>query len=638
MQVNQAYAPLQAIVTSNGVPVGSGVSVTFTVVPATGDNPASGTFSGATPTTDTETTNASGVATTSQTLTANGNAGGFTVVASIPGSTSQATFSLTNTAVPTFAFYLSGLEVADTDENPYFYALAGAVAIDVNGNVIGGEQDYNDGNGILSTGDASTPFTPDSITGGTLAVDATGQGQLTLTTTGTFANGTTSEILGVQFVNANHALITQFDGTATSSGSLDLQNLASAPGTMGPGFAFTLSGVDSAHMPVVFGGVFTFNSDGNAVSGVFDVDDSGAVNTDQNFSGTVTPTTGDLYGRGTVTGTTAPIPTTLVYYNVGPEAIRLIDVDAGDSAIGSAFGQGSSGPQSYNGFGSFSNTSLVPSVFGVASNSIGYLYAAAGSFTTDGAGTIVSGIADDDEEGAVVSGAAITGSYNVNLNGYGYLTIDTEELGDVSALGIYMIDPLLNPLDPNNYPGTGGALIADLDGDTLNGTGVLVPQTDTTPADFTGNTGSYAFGGQDFYDSGFWEFDFVGQGSFTSGAFTGTGLVSDPGSSFAGDIAANTGVAFSGTPLADADESDTGRYTMLSTNTVPNPLAVTVVDTPVDFNVVIYQASGSQLFWMSEDTGDLFLGPIELQGTLTGVPGVSAAKRGAAKTKLQHKK
>lgn len=82
--------PLQVTVKGpNSNPV-SGVIVTFTA-PATG---ASGTFGGAA--TATATTNASGIATAPQ-LTANNQAGGFSVTATTAGVTTPATFALTNT-------------------------------------------------------------------------------------------------------------------------------------------------------------------------------------------------------------------------------------------------------------------------------------------------------------------------------------------------------------------------------------------------------------------------------------------------------------------------------------------------------------------------------------------------------------
>jgi len=87
---NAAFTtPLSAVVTQNGGGV-SGVSVVFTV-PASG---ASGTFPGGN-STDTETTDPSGVA-TSAVLTANGIAGNYIVTASTSGAASGAGFNLTN--------------------------------------------------------------------------------------------------------------------------------------------------------------------------------------------------------------------------------------------------------------------------------------------------------------------------------------------------------------------------------------------------------------------------------------------------------------------------------------------------------------------------------------------------------------
>jgi hypothetical protein len=596
-------APLVATVTTGGV-VTPGATVTFTAPALTG---ASGTFASNGTITETDTTDVNGNA-TSSTFTANATTGAYIVAATVTGATAPANFSLTNTPVSTYAFYLSGLEVTNpVPTGPNFYALAGAVAIGPDGTVMGGEQDYNDAVGLTS----SEP-TGDTITGGTLTVDATtGQGTLTLITNNTNVGVAGTETLGVQFVNANHALIVQFDGSATSSGSLDLQNLTS---NVTGGFAFTLSGVDPTGNSVVYGGVFSLSS--GTATGVYDVDDFGAAATptlNTAFTGTVSAA--DSYGRGTVTGT--GIATTLVYYNVGPEAVRLIDVDTTDSAVGSAFGQGTTA-------GSFSSTSLGNSVFGVESNSFGNPYAAAGQFATTPAAGTFAGVADDNESGSFVSAVSIGGNYSIASNGYGSLTITPGDLQDVSVLGIYLTDPTLNLNDPNNTTGGGGALVADLDGFTLNGTGVVTPQTDTTTADFTGN---YAFGAQEYNPDDFWEFDVVGQGSVTGGVLSGTGLVSDPGSYFPGDVIANTGVSFSGT--ATPDPVNAGRYTIY-------PLSITVVaGSPIDFRVAIYQASGTQLFWVDDDTLSLFLGPIEQQGSLTGLP---AAKRGAAKSTKPKKK
>jgi hypothetical protein len=47
--------------------------------------------------------------------------------------------------------------------------------------------------------------------------------------------------------------------------------------------------------------------------------------------------------------------------------------------------------------------------------------------------------------------------------------------------------------------------------------------------------------------------------------------------------------------------------------------------------MVIYQASGGQLFWMEEETNNaVSVGPIEQQGSLTGLP---AARQGVGQSK-----
>jgi hypothetical protein len=610
-QINQPFATqLQATVTANGSPE-SGVSVVFTA-PASG---ASGTFANGTAT-ETDTTNSSGVA-TSSIFKANATASSYTVTASTSGATATASFSLTNTAVPTYAFSLSGMELTDpSGDGPYVYDLAGAIAVDVNGDVLGGELDFNDGSDNTSPGE---PATADSISPATaaLVVNANGQGTLTLTdatNTNVGVNGVIT--LGVQFVNSNHALITQFDGTATSGGSLDLQTNPGTAVASNAGFAFSMSGVDPDYDPVTIGGVFKTDATSTTLSGVFDEVDDGNLSTGNVFPSGVVIGIPDSYGRGVITGTGSGTPTSIVYYNVGPEAIRLIDVDTTDTASGSAYGQGST---------TFTNASLTSSVFGVESTTAGWVYAAVGQITAPASGTFSAGIGDVDEAGEAVSGATISGTYSISnvvaattYNGYGSLAITSGNLEDVTNLGLYMTDPALNLSDPNNTVGGGGALVVDLSG-FVQGTGLLIPQTDTTTADFTGSSSSYAFAAQDYFCFGC-EFDYVGQGSFASGAFTGTGLLSDPVGFFDDGSAAYTGVAFAGTPLADADESTTGRYTMFTANPA-GAFALTVPEgEPLPLQVVIYQASGTQLFWLDEDDFSLSLGTIEQQGSLTAVP------------------
>jgi hypothetical protein len=63
---------------------------------------------------------------------------------------------------------------------------------------------------------------------------------------------------------------------------------------------------------------------------------------------------------------------------------------------------------------------------------------------------------------------------------------------------------------------------------------------------------------------------------------------------------------------------------MFSTNTPPNTLAATVNGTAANLEVVLYQASGEQLLWLNVNnltpSFTVFLGPLQQQGSLAGLP------------------
>ena len=110
------------------------------------------------------------------------------------------------------------------------------------------------------------------------------------------------------------------------------------------------------------------------------------------------------------------------------------------------------------------------------------------------------------------------------------------------------------------------------------------------------------------------------------GALNLTGLVSDPFFTLT-PAATSSGNTFAGTPLADT--TTPGRYSMLSSNTPPNPIELTVGNVSGPFDLVLYQANGGELFWLGYDLDSVFLGPLEQQGSFAGLPG---ARKPAAKT------
>jgi hypothetical protein len=439
--------------------------------------------------------------------------------------------------------------------------------------------------------------------------DGSGNGILTLMIPGNTNLGVNGrESFALNFPNSTHALITQFDGTATSSGSLDLQTSTSVP-TSG-GFSFVASGAGVDGEPVADGGVFTIT--GTSIAGIVDVNDGGAFSRGTLFTGILGPA--DSLGRGTITNN-AGFPVSLNYYVVGPEVIRIVNVDATDTAVGSAFGQGSNP--------SFSNGSIRQSVFSLENSPTGY--AAAGQFSTSPAADAkpesnasavahqgqpasseFDGIGDLNElDGAVLTAANITGTYSLGSNGYGTFNFDGG-FGDVATLGIYAVDPALNILDPNNPSAGGGvAVLAEMD-ENLVGIGALLPQTDVTVTSFAG---FYAFGAQGQTSAGLDEFDFLGGATVSEAGtvFAGTGSLSDPFATLTGGVESQT-ATFSATAVPDTAPGHAGRYTL-------NPVAVasTASDfTPFDFTTVTaYQANGQQLFWVEVDPHTEFGGTLQ---------------------------
>lgn len=605
----------------NSVTVGGTVSVTATTNDTAGVNWAATCASGASSCGSfSATTSLSGAAVT---YTAPAAADTVTITGtSITNSTVSGTATVTVTAAvvtnQTYVYYLSGEEA-----NGSYYAVAGAVTLDAAGDIIAGEQDYNDGVGNTSPGE---PTTPDIITAapGALLIDpTTGLGTLAMTSSNTAVGDGGIEVFDVQFVNANHALIVQADGSASGSGTLDLQSAT----TMSGNFAFAVSGVNPITDSVAYGGVFTAGG-----AGTIDINDAdGGVSQTNAF--TATFATPDASGRSVLTGVSnvpyaalgtnnAPANVNFVAYAVGPEAMRIIDVDTTDSAVGSAFGQGSA---------TFDNTSLTSDVFTLLGQ-WSSPYATLGQFTTDsnGDGGIASGSADDNElyNGIQVENTSMLGSTydleSAQINGYGALSLNFQTSAvDVSSVGVYMTDPALNINDPNNTTtDLGGGLTVDLDTSLPGGIGVITPQTDTAATDFNGN---YAAGFQDFNYFGTCdgcEFDMVGPFTVTSGLLSTASIgadTSDPQGTLSGTGTESTGDIYTSTPLPVS----AGYFSMSAANSTPNALTATINGgaTTEAFDADIYQASATTLYWLNFDSASVFLGPIEAQPSGVTFPG-----------------
>jgi hypothetical protein len=546
-----------------------------------------------------------------------------------------------------FVFYAAG-----TDETGYTYSIAGVVTITTDGNntITGGVQDFNDGVATTVTPNPGLGTSPqpggDTIlaTGSSLSFNPDGSGNaiLTLVTNNTGLGNAGTETFALSYANANHALISQFDGTATSSGSFDLQTLPSAP-INSASFSFTSSGEDSDLLPVAEGGVFSLDGSGN-VTGSVDINDGGAVTLANSPSeGTVIPAS-DTFGRGTVTGSLDGTTAVVNFYIVNSEVIRLIDVDTTDTAVGSAYGQGTAQ-------GTFTNASIGTSVFSVAGVDDLVLYNVAGRFTTtpteddakpkanlrgvhpDGTpptlGTF-AGVADVNESvdgGPIVTAQAFNGTWGLATDGRGSFTFTAPPTDDIAVFGVYAVDPTLNILDPNNSAAglTNGALLVELDAN-LVGSGLLLPQVTSSGPVVGDIAADVVFGAQGNGAVGgtIDEFDLLGASTVAAGVFSGEGFIDDPAGINTGTAIVDPNSTFSGT-FADDDEG-IGRYTTGEGGFT----ATSSTDASITFDVTAYDANGDQLFWIETDEDFTWGGSIQAS-TFT----VPDAKKAQAKPKTK---
>jgi len=481
------------------------------------------------------------------------------------------------------------------------FGMVGSVTLDGNGNIVGGEADAS-ANGFYST----VP----SITG-TYALDSSGHGFLSMSLNNSSCCGTFQQTQGITATSNSHLVIAeedQFNGlTIGGVGSMDLQTGPFSATQVSSGYSFTLAGYSGANSSnASWGGIFSADGVGALSGGVFDENfGSGTGYSSVPFTGTFTAP--DANGRGTLTlSATTDSPTNstqYAYYIVTPEVLRLTSVTNTSSAgnTGSAYGQGSATTTN-----SALNGSYVFSGFGFTSDSNGgESGAAAGQFTADGAGNITAGIMDVNAFGAVSTISLAGSTYSVSGSPRGSITASSGQ-----TYNLYLTDPALNLLDPNNPDGGGGALL--LETDVADMIGLAVPQTDTS-ASLTGAYGILLsdqnnLGACCNYDGGL-------TGQFTvstsaAGTYSGEGDFQGQGTSNATPIVGPLSGTFS------PDGANPGRFTGSITTAPAFPLAPVGNTTPGTENVSYYLANSSTGFIVETDSTAPVFGFVESQGTI----------------------
>jgi hypothetical protein len=309
----------------------------------------------------------------------------------------------TTLADGTYVFSLAG-----TDKNGP-YSVAGAFVVS-NGAITSGEQDFID----------SAVTKKDSIiSGGYYAVDD-GNLWIKLKTVDTSIGVSGVETLDATLVSSSKAQLIEFDPSATSSGTLDLQTSKAAPSG---GYAFFTVGEDSGKSPTAIGGVINVDGSGtiSGAGSVFDINDAGLPLPlpNQAFAAS-TVSAPDSMGR--VVFNLVPVPgpgssigqINLVGYIVDASHIRLVETTDvyGGFTGGTALGQGSS-------TGTFSASSISGS---------SYVFGAAG---TDANGAL---------QAAGLLSAGSSGSVSGTLN-FNDLTAQSPQGGSTLSAGSYTVDP-----------------------------------------------------------------------------------------------------------------------------------------------------------------------------------------------------
>lgn len=531
------------------------------------------------------------------------------------------------------------------------WGIAGSVTLDGLGNVLGGEADWetNGTGGQLVVIPTSTAGSASFYN-----LDATGHGTLSLDLSGDV------ETHGITATSNSHLVIAeedQFNGyTLGAPGSMDLQTAGPAfsGSQVSGGYSFTLSGYShAAGENASWGGTFTADgtataaNTGNITGGIFDENvgndgGGGGYNAATGAAGlpfTGTYTAPDANGRGVITLSSAPdtpgacgaspLPacTQYAYYLVTPEVLRLAVLTNTDNAAnaGSAFGQGSVGTAANDTNAALSG-GFVFSYFGFGDNNNGGdSSAAGGQFISDGNGNITGGIMDLNvaDGGSPAPSIATT---DIPLAGSNAIAISGSPRGTLTTpsgqiYNIYLTDPSLNLLDPNNPNGSGGALLFEANNPSApygNAIGVVIPQAAPAPASFAGN---YAIllslqsnlGGCCSSDGGLTGDFTVGT---TPGTFSGEGDFQSTGVNKAGQCCPTlTTGPLTGTFTADS--SNPGRFTGTIVTTPAFPFGIGGT-TPGTQAVDFFVANGSQGFIVETDTLAPIFGTVEGQAAVTG--------------------
>lgn len=313
--------------------------------------------------------------------------------------------------VGAFGSVLKGSYVVETSGSDIYlnpYQRAGVIVLDGNGGITGGEQTVN----FVNPNTSVFSSVADPVTGGSYFIGANGRGTLTINTNDLNIGQQGIETFSLVVLSSSHALITKLDNLnltvtsgETSVGTLDLQNSQARAIVPAKGYAFVTDGTDMNALGMALGGVFNIDSS-QTISGAGSAVDqasldlgAGIVAYSTAISGTVS--TPDSFGMFQVdlqvTQSSNLVNVQLTAYPLGDGThLKVIESDGVTGlTVGDAFSQGLA-------TGTFTTQSTftgnyVFEIFGRDLDGSAASLAAAGLFSTTGAGSLTNGYLDESQ-------------------------------------------------------------------------------------------------------------------------------------------------------------------------------------------------------------------------------------------------
>jgi hypothetical protein len=300
--------------------------------------------------------------------------------------------SASNTAAlqGSFVFNVSGIDANGND-----LQQVGVFSTDGTGTINGGVEDVND-DGTVSTNLAVS---------GSYSLGASGRGTATIITPNGAAN------YAFYVVDTNRLKLVEIDSVPIVAGDASRQqgNLSNA--SLNGGFAFTLGGRRGSN-PLVAGGVFTADGNGNITSGVEDIN-SGSVSQNLTLTNSTYSIAGN--GRGTLTlNNSSGAFHYVIYPSTG--GLQMMEIDSAVLSSGTAYAQQGTGFSTGTLSGNFG--------FNLTGVNNGGEFDEIAQLAANGSGSW-SGALDMNNNGGLSLGLAANGTYTLSGNGRGNASLST---------------------------------------------------------------------------------------------------------------------------------------------------------------------------------------------------------------------